>query len=540
MSIEEYVKLYGQPTLVNDQGTSPPPTIDKPGFFQDFVQDIKETGSALKKTFTGAQRDIANVDIAQEEGQGGAESRFQRFGRRAGGISEAIGDIVTGAGKAVLPQGAEEAIQSGFEKVVTPIAQSDPVQTIFERYQSLDEKDRRNVDAALGIGSLMFDFATISPAGKVGAKVGETAVRGAEKVAEAPIKIAAKAGERVASEGLGFTTGAGREVIEQAFRSEDPLFKEALRGTLPKTEIVDNFKSALGKVAERRADNYKAALKDIEKQTGSLDISPVHGTLERQLKDFNIVRDENGVLDFSRSTISDPTEVKRVEGLIETLNEWGLKEGDRTPVGLDLLKRRLSDFQTESGQARKLVNEVKTKVTGILNDQVPGYREMTKGYAEASQFMEEIERSLGLGGRTGMETTINKITASLSQNKEYRSALIKELEEVGNTTLKGQVAGASLNSWVPRGLATKLFAGGAIGTGTTTLGSVLFGVAAALPFFSPRIVGELLLGLGLSQRKLRPAIQAIKGIMEKLGKEAGRAVGAGAAAETGAAINPEE
>lgn len=152
MTRAEYEAKYGQPPVFT--------ATSRKNFFDDALQDIKETGSALKNTAVstfGKQKAALGASIEGEQSLTSGLS--QAVGIGAGGLSRAVGDVVVGAGKAVLPQSAEEGIKTGVEKVATPIVQSKPVQDLISRYNSLDDKKKREVDALIGVGSLVADFA---------------------------------------------------------------------------------------------------------------------------------------------------------------------------------------------------------------------------------------------------------------------------------------------------------------------------------------------------------------------------------------------
>lgn len=125
----------------------------------DLVGDIKQTGTNLTntaKTTFAKQKEALNAGI--EGKQGLLRSVMQAFGIGAGGLSKAVGDVVTGGVKVALPQSAEQSVKETVGAVTKPVVESDFVQGIMSKYESLDEKQKRDVDALLGVGSLATEF----------------------------------------------------------------------------------------------------------------------------------------------------------------------------------------------------------------------------------------------------------------------------------------------------------------------------------------------------------------------------------------------
>ena len=195
------------------------------GFFEDAWDDIKETGRDIVGAFRGAEEKIDQIDAAQERGeQGGFRSAFQRFGARTGAVSDAIGEAVIGAGKAVLPQGAEEAIASGTQAAIRPIVESEVVQDIVSRYQSLDEQTKRDIDSLIGVGKLALDVAGAGIAGK-GAKV------------------AGRAGATVAGEAVSRSAGVVETLGRGIEATGSTVYRSAITPTAKEAERILTFRA---------------------------------------------------------------------------------------------------------------------------------------------------------------------------------------------------------------------------------------------------------------------------------------------------------
>jgi hypothetical protein len=168
ISQDEFKKKYGESVFSNIERISPTPKTQ--GYSaRELGQDIMQTGSDLKNTAISTWNKMGTIRGEMESGiQGDVRSILQGAGTIAGGASRAFGDVLKGGVKAVLPQEGEEALKRGIETVATPIVQSQPVQALMQRYESLNEKQKRDVDAVLGVGSLFADLFGIGALGKGG------------------------------------------------------------------------------------------------------------------------------------------------------------------------------------------------------------------------------------------------------------------------------------------------------------------------------------------------------------------------------------
>src|SRR3990167_5826767 len=268
-----------------------------------------------------------------------------------------------------------------------------------------------------------------------------------------------KVGGTLARESLGVTTGAGGEVIKEAFRNPTPEFTQALRGQTSVENILTGAREGLHTLREQRATAYRTALEGIKESKKVIDIKPFKRSIDDKLKKFGIKVDPNGNLDFSKSVIADRAEAVRISQFIEELRRWN----DATPAGLDILKQRLDDFYTPSGRGTALTTEISSELKQILRKEIPGYTEMTKGYAEASEVIKEIERTLSLKPGAAVDTTLRKLMSTLRQNNEFRRTLVNKLDELTEKNITSQIAGASLAPGVPSGLIGRSVFAGSLG-----------------------------------------------------------------------------
>jgi hypothetical protein len=363
-----------------------------------------------------------------------------------------------------------------------------------------------------------------------GAVVGS---RGSAPVEAALDKAATKVADTtgsVAAQGLGATTGTGAASVRTAFTGSQ-AFVDAMRGKVVPEQVIESAQNAVQNIVENRRQTYLADLSKVGANTRSLDISPIQATLGDKLKAFGIKVTDNGELDFSRSSIANNGTARAdVQGVYDTLKSWGSQKGDRTPIGLDTLKKQLADFYSPSGSARALVTAVKSKVSDILNNQVSGYKELTSKYTSASQLLDDIKSATSIGGRAKADTIFTKLTTALKGDKEFRLEMLEEMQSKGaQPQLMEHIAGINMSSAIPKGLVGK---GADIGAAFAVLGH--FFNPHYIPMLlatSPRVVGEFVHALGYS----RNAASAIIGALNKV---AGKTITGSAAAAPQASQAP--
>jgi len=147
----------------------------------------------------------------------------------------------------------------------------------------------------------------------------------AGKVLGSTAKTAGKIGKQV----IGRITGAGPGAAEEAVRGSK-AFTDAMRGKVSGEEIVQSAKEALGVLKNRRADAYRAQLEKLEGM-GDLDTTPITNKAAQLMKKYNIKLNPDGTLDYSRTAVGRKGN-KDLEGVMDTVVEWGTKPGDKTPL----------------------------------------------------------------------------------------------------------------------------------------------------------------------------------------------------------------
>jgi len=491
------------PTLLSQLEAPPKKSIG--GFVSNVGTNVVDVAKGLATAVTHPIQTVKNVGTA------------------AGNIMIGTAEKLAGA-----PPGSEE--QTAFESVVKPFvrAYKNPVQIPGMVFDYLYEKP---VDVAMlasaGLG-MAGKAAKLGGLGKT-AKVLGTAATVTDPLT-VPLKVAkpiAGAIRKVAKETTGALTGGGPGFIEEAAKGS-PAFTKAMRGKLTGEEVVAHAKDALQSLRDQRGNAYRNELTKVRATPGTL--TNVKANLDQELTalmqpdQFQIGtsmvwkgRHAKNKLDFSQSPLVKNRDV--VQRAIEDITDWS----DDTALGLDNLKKRLSKYidQVEKqSPAEVFLTRLENNLSKGLKGAIPEYEKMTKGYAEATNLIKDIESNLMLKkqgatfpiGRITADNTLRRLSSALRENFEMRKDLMRALGNKSGMDIPAEVAGYVANQWIPRGGMGKVLAAG---------GGVYFLKYINPKFWpilfasSPRVVGEFLSAYGKAAKAVGPKVSKVAGIARK-------------------------
>ena len=287
---------------------------------------------------------------------------------------------------------------------------------------------------------------------------------------------------------LGSLTGVGPENIANAAKAGyagDVSFVNQMRGNAPINAPLDAARANLATMRENKSNAYRSGMTDITGDKSVLSFNDIDSALQKA-KDSISFKGQTGA--------EVPTKVH--EDLSKIINDW--KKLDpaeyHTPEGLDFLKQKIGDYTQSIGyehtNANRVGSDIYNSIKGTISNQAPKYAEVMKDYHEASDTIKEIEKALSLGNKASADTAMRKLQSitrnNVSTNYGQRLNLAQQLEQEGGKPFINALSGQAMNSPTARGLA---------GTAEnfSTLGGFLHpGLWAALPFQTPRIVGESL------------------------------------------------
>lgn len=491
-----------------DQPAAPtvlPPAQPKDGFFSSLAKSITRpfaevgtsaynavsaTGKLLQGDTAGADAELQKPRALPYIGQTktaftGNESFGQGVGKMAGYGAEIaatvapVGKVGFGA-KSLLVGSGKLGLQSALGSAGNQLAQN---------------------------GSI--DAAETAKAGAFGALL-PVGLRGAGKLV--------KGVGGVAAAGLGKTTGAGVEAIKETFNNPNVVkfAREAGKdgGALSlQRQALEDSQAGLQSIIEKRGSEYRIELEKLTKSKLPIDkkkMSEIIDGTRKKAVDLmnsyginNIVDDSGKVVDigFDGSTITQNKEI--VKKALKDVIYWQ----DNTPAGLDILKKRLSQFKndipaSENGGARNFINQLQDSVKKGLNKNVAGYEKMTKKYSQTSDLIDDIRDTLSLNDGARQETAVKKLQSAFRDNNDLRKEFVDMLTKESGQDIMGKIAGSQMSPTMSKGLSGAILPGSvAAGAGMLKPETVPL-IAAYVAASSPRLVAELTSILGSATQQM--------------------------------------
>jgi hypothetical protein len=386
------------------------------------------------------------------------------------------------------------------------------IANVIDEYAGL-RKPPTLTEAAKNTAEDVVTGAAMQAGGDVAGPILSAVGKGVGKVVKPTLGALSGTGEAPVSNVIraGYSTG----FRANPFKSQTAV-EQAMRGNAKPDEIVEVARNAIGDLREMRGANYRAILDEISANNKSLDVTPINETLQGLMRRYNVKVNPDGTLDMTRSSLGKKG-TSDIEEMVNIVRDWGSKDGDFTPSGLDILKRKLDDFYSESGQARQFVTELKKSVHKTISNEVPQYAEMTKGYEEATSIIKDIEsammlRKQGMSGRVTADATLRRITSAMKDNNELRLDMVRLLGSKTGNEIEELAAGYAMNKVVPNGLAR--YTAGGVGALTAMINPQYLPIIAAA---SPRVQGEFLLFFGKGLGELGRFNKTFTGPASKMG-----------------------
>jgi len=318
-----------------------------------------------------------------------------------------------------------------------------------------------------------------------------------------PINAVTNVVAPVAKTGLAVSTGTSPETIAGALKAGatgDQTFLQNLRGEAPMTAALDNAKHNLGLMRQAKNEAYRSGMVDIKNDASQLHFKDIDQALN-DLKNSATYKGQ----------VINPTAQKLHDNLSTIVGNWKSLDPTQfhTPEGFDALKQTIGEaidtIPYEQSKARTMGSKVYNGVKNTINDQAPTYSNVMKDYAEASDQIKQIEKSLSLGNKASVDTAMRKLQSltrnNVNTNYGQRMSLAQELEaQKGAKPFISALYGQALSSPTARGMAGTL-------EGATGLYGAMVNPAAlaAIPLQTPRLVGE---GLYQAGRVGQPVVNA--------------------------------
>ena len=371
------------------------------------------------------------------------------------------------------------------------------------RYGSLNDFKMAVAEDPVGV---VGDVAGVFTGGGMIAAKGPGVIRKAgqkvQAVGEAidPLNVAVK-GANAATRGLvtaapaipGMTTGAGSESMQQAYDAGrvggevDQNFVDNMRGNEDPTAVVDDAIAALRDRKQTKQNDFISGRDALELEKMPIDFDMIAQNIDGWSQKFSF---------GGSSELSKKGQLK-LQAIQDLIAEWQKSPALHNAKGLDMLKRRIDGEYPDGinpGDSAVVVAQARDLIKKNILEMVPGYENVMKPYEQATRLEREMQKALSLGNNAAADTILRKLQSTMRNNVNAnfgaRLKLLEQLDDASGYFLAPRIAGQSLNSVVPRGLQAL----SATGTGLAGVNNPA--TLAALPMFSPRIMGETARGVG--------------------------------------------
>ena len=365
--------------------------------------DISQTKQAIGEATNTALNKFEAVNQLQATGQqGSVRSALQKLGIGAGYASNVAGEAIIGAGKALLPQSAETAIQTGVEKAVTPIVQSQPVQNIISKYEELktvNPKLAQDIDSILGLGQLALDVAGVgvgAKGAKVAGKAGMEAVQtGAEQVAKGATKAVGTVGEILQKSPDAIAKFVSPDIdkkfktaLQRATKEDVDSMENIVKGALENADNPTAFEIVGDKLSDATEQAFNQ-VKSLSQQKKNIISQAKYGNVDFTKETGRIILDINKQLKDSQLAKSFISRLKQVKTKLDADNVIDELQ--------DVLYKGNKDMTIPVGSKEdRLLKGFIGKYNGSLKESLPAsYRKINDQISERLNNLELLNKSLG-------------------------------------------------------------------------------------------------------------------------------------------------
>jgi len=379
------------------------------------------------------------------------------------------------------------------------------------------------------------DLATVVPGGQ-------------EALVRAPGALA-KFGGKAATETIGVVTGKGGEAYRGLAKvgfEGGPAAQAATQNLrAPEQfapEIVSKARSALADMFLERSAEYQKFQTKFGKQTTPLSFNDIDAAIQKGVDVGRFRGLDVAKLAGEKDLTAAQQMLTEIAG---NVNAWkSLPPEFRTGPGLDALKQHIGskiDWKTRPDAVNKVAQDVYHAIRDTIAKQDRQYAKAMKNYQQATDMLQQIEKTLSLGKKASEDTALRKLLSTtrsdVNTNFGRRLSMAEELNRRDPSilpSLYGQAAAPLAPGGLARGAAGL---GGLAALYEHGLSPKLLATLAAT---SPRLWGEAALAAGKGARKAADLVpqQIIdaaraagpyKDLIAKLGLAARAAGGASAA-----------
>lgn len=346
-----------------------------------------------------------------------------------------------------------------------------------------------------------------------------------------------------------FTTGVPKKATSQAAMNPE-IAKAGLN--LPVSEILQRAEKAHQSLKNDLGNEFATGLEAITKNSGQTKKGVVfnkqgfqQGSKEIQRLLVNYGRDfarefrigsrmtpAGAVLDFSKSPVVSPGEMRNVQETFNTISSWS----DFSARGMQDLAERVGALRKfESGahsESSAIISKVYNRITGsgsygqnaLIPKYVPELAKLRTNFAKNKETLDTIGAVLNSSkiGPTSQQSAVSRLDNLFKENRDVYLNAVEELGKRSGIDVVSLLAGAEHQKILPdyiRGIGGAATVGA--GTGLVSPWAILLS-----PLFSPRFAGLVSrnaskIGRATSQVARFGATQATRGTTPKQASQQG-------------------
>ena len=272
-----------------------------------------------------------------------------------------------------------------------------------------------------------------------------------------------------------------------------------MRGNVPLNDVVDTAKSAHNQMRAENSAKYRANMDALGLDTKPISFDPVQTAIDDVQK-----------VAVYKGTVKNEPGAKALQQIQDKLDEFkGLPSPNA--ADLDALKQAVStihESQPFGSPARAVTGPVFTATKEAILKQTPDYAKAMGEYGKEAKGSKELQQAFSLNGKASDDTILRKLQSvfrnNVNTNYGARAKAFDTSLASRSPDLVPAIAGQSMSSWEPRGLA-RMAAPSAILSGSYMMSPLAM---AALPFTSPRLVGEGAYAAGSAAGQVERALAA--------------------------------
>lgn len=352
------------------------------------------------------------------------------------------------------------------------------------------------------------DFNKVKEAGMIGL-ITPTAIKG--------ITTAAKKVAPVTASVLAEMIGKEPEHIIRAFKNPEIVAKRMSEKVIP-YQVREKAIKSLNNYRSTFLKDFDVGLEAIQKTAKSKNIAPKVKSIVQDttagipyiFRKMKVSVSKNGILDFDKlnSSIVSSSEKSNMQKVFNTIKN----QTDFSPKGMQAVASRINALTkfTEGNRniSSKIISDIHNLYSNAIKKTYPELSQLRNSYSASTQIYKGIDDILksvknNVASPTASTTATKKLSNIFAEDNDAYLEALKRLEKVSGTDLLNDLTATEFANILPRRLGSVMMQAGALAGGIWYNPLVL----AALPLFSPKLVGKATTTAGKISPFIKPTLE---------------------------------